>query len=79
MHSLVADNPLAPGADEETVIQAYCLSKMNLTAAPTKVTILSTLDGLKKEVSRSLTRFREHVNHDLTWVMGIFCHKDAVE
>ena len=79
VNSLVADNPLAPGADESTAIQAYCLTKMNLIAVPTDVTILSTLDGLKKEVSRSLTKFRELVNHDLTWVMGILCHKDAVE
>ena len=32
VNSSVADNPLAPGADEETAIQAYCLAKMNLTA-----------------------------------------------
>ena len=48
VNSLVADNPLAPGASEDLAIQAYCLAKMNLTAVPTDVTILSTLDGLKR-------------------------------
>ena len=69
--SLVADNPLAPGTDEDDAIEAYCLAKMNLTTVPTEPTIISSLELLKKEVSRSLTKFRELVNHDLTWVMGI--------
>ena len=79
VNSLVADNPLAPGAQEDTAIEAYCLAKLNLTGVPTEPSILSSLELLKKEVSRSLTKFRELVNHDLTWVMGILCHKDTVE
>ena len=79
VNSLVADNPLEPGSNEDTAIEAYCLTKMNLQGVPTDVKELNTLELLKLEVTRSLTRFRELVNHDLTWILGILCHKDAVE
>ena len=51
-----------------TLLKAYCLAKMNLIAAPTEFTQLNSLELLKREETRSLTKFRELVNHDLTWV-----------
>ena len=40
---LVADNPLEPGSNEDTVIEAYCLAKMNLTGVPTDVKELNSI------------------------------------
>ena len=81
VNKLVADAPLAPGAHEDDAVDAYSLAKQGLLAKPTGAdpSALRAFELLVLEVKRSLTRFRELLNHDLIWTMGSLCHKEVVE
>ena len=78
VNRLVADNPLSPGEDEAEDVTNYCLAQLGLSPNPTG-SEASKLHKLVGEISKSLIRFREYLNHTVLWATTVFCHKETVQ
>ena len=92
--SLIADHPLAPNPEiaragtrggpsvdtpqEEWDISQFCRAALGIGSAPRTESSISKLKSLTKEVTSSLLRFREILNHTVMYAMTKFCHKDTV-
>jgi len=79
VHSLIADSPLTPAPNEDHKISKYCLTNMGLTAPPDDPNKSAALAQMESELSASLIRFRELVNHTIMWAMTELCHKETVD
>ena len=79
VHSLIADSPLNPVPNEDLKVQKYCLTNMGLSAPPDDPNKSAALQQMEDELSASLIRFRELVNHTIMWAMTELCHKETVD
>ena len=82
--TLLADHPLEPappdeqGEDaEKKAVKAFCELQLGMTN-PKKESSKGKLQATIREVTTSLIRFRELLNHTIMYAMTEFCHKDTV-
>ena len=76
VNALIGDNPLSPGGgQEDTAILAYMASQI---PAGDPDVVLKTANMLL-EITRTLKRVRDEVNHTLIWALGVLCHPSVVD
>ena len=80
VHSLVADNPLSPSEDEETLVQEYCRGQLGLgDSDPEDANNIAKLQIYVANITRSLARFRGILNHQLLYLTTTLCHRETLE
>ena len=80
VHTLVADSPLSPSEDEDTLVQGYCRGQLGLgDDDPTDANTIAKLQIYVININRSLARFRDILNHQLLYLTTILCHRETLE